>query len=524
MEFMLIFALGLLIILGFNFILGSIPALRYKKNMPLGYIEGILMNLNEEEKNSVLHFINTHPGNTESKSIAFLNQLFSRSLEHDGSKRAFDTMKSRLFDKSIDALLVEKHIATKELYSEHDYMLFKLKKRLLHFRILVRSQNQGRVESLKVLLNGIIQDAKTNEVYDVWLEALTLKKHFVGIRSGIREFEKIDKEIKACEFFYKAHLFANDAYYRVILNNSLLKSYSKDEYGRYLSTLIRKLKRDYSKTRSQQINYYLHLIQVMYNERRKKYNLAIKYCRQLVELINNSPVLYRKERIGFALDNLSQYKTYAGKFLDAAKTSRKAQTYYTENSYSYLASKGQEFHVYFYHGRYDKALKCLEELLGHSLSDTGKFRRAKFIYYKACVYFAQNSFKAALSLLNNTLEIEKDKSGWNISLRILNIMIFIELDKLDEASNHLETLRKLIERTSKSESVTERDLLIIKLLRQFEKDNFKFKPSNSVLSSGLKKLAEKNKSWSWEYYTPELIPFHEWLKGKQQNKDKMSLI
>jgi hypothetical protein len=30
----------------------------------------------------------------------------------------------------------------------------------------------------------------------------------------------------------------------------------------------------------------------------------------------------------------------------------------------------------------------------------------------------------------------------------------------------------------------------------------------------LKSLSQKNKAVSWEHYSPELIPFHEWLGGK----------
>jgi hypothetical protein len=33
-----------------------------------------------------------------------------------------------------------------------------------------------------------------------------------------------------------------------------------------------------------------------------------------------------------------------------------------------------------------------------------------------------------------------------------------------------------------------------------------------------KKLAEENKAWSWEYYTPELIPFHKWLESIARSK------
>lgn len=120
--------------------------------------------------------------------------------------------------------------------------------------------------------------------------------------------------------------------------------------------------------------------------------------------------------------------------------------------------------------------------------------------------------------MNKSLEIEKDKTGWNIALRTLNIIVFIELSKINEASRALEALRKYMERLTKSDEVKQRDILIIKLLREIEKDGFRYDPKNANATKMLKELSEKDKPVSWNYYTPELIPFHEWVKGTAGKK------
>ncbi|MGZ6540143.1 MAG: hypothetical protein ACXVEB_17340, partial [Bacteroidia bacterium] len=131
------------------------------------YIEGILTNLNNEEKQSILSYYQLYTISEENRSVFYLKDLFENNKTYTGSKAATDTMRSRIFDKSIDALILDKHISNKNLYNEHDQLVFKLKKRLLHFRVLLKSLNQGRVNSLKSILNAIIKDAKDNEVYDV---------------------------------------------------------------------------------------------------------------------------------------------------------------------------------------------------------------------------------------------------------------------------------------------------------------------------------------------------------------------
>ncbi len=114
-----------------------------------------------------------------------------------------------------------------------------------------------------------------------------------------------------------------------------------------------------------------------------------------------------------------------------------------------------------------------------------------------------------------SLEIEKDKTRWNISLRILNIMLFIELNKINEASRALESLRKHTARQTKEEEIKPRDVLIVKLLRELEKEGFEFQAKNSKIANMLKELSEKDTPLSWEHYSAELIPFHKWLEGKK---------
>ena len=96
----------------------------------------------------------------------------------------------------------------------------------------------------------------------------------------------------------------------------------------------------------------------------------------------------------------------------------------------------------------------------------------------------------------------------------MNIMLCIELDKINVASNLLESLIKYVQRHAKTAEIKQRDILIVKTLRELEKDGFNYSGKNKVVSKMLKELAQKNKPTSWEHYTPELIPFHEWLGGE----------
>ncbi len=483
--------------------------------MPFNYVDTLLYNLNYSEKKSVIHHFSK---NTSPENSLLRKYIMSRldGVDKDcPTKNENRMLKSRAFSQVTDILISDYHLDNKANFPFNDQLLFQLKKRMLLVRIISKSLDQNRMGPFKTLLNIIITDAKKNELYEILVEALYLKKYVFALKEGDREFQKIEKEIKYYEACQRKVYYASDCYFRVIINKNLHKSKNENAFLTYLLKIIRLIKADFQKYKSSQINYYLLIITMYYYEKKKKYSLAAKYCKILVSIVQHTPAIYREERIGFALVNLSQYKTFTQNFNEAAKYVKQAQGHYISSSNNYITSKEQEFTIYYYHKKYDKAFACVKELLTHKLVDSGNFTQAKYTYFQSVLLFEQKKYKSALNLLSKSLEIEKDKSGWNISLRIMSIMLNIELHELDESSRLLEALKKYITRVQKKTEVRPRDILIVKLLHEIEKVGFVYKPKNASANKILKELSEKNKPWSWEYYTPEFIPFHEWLVTRE---------
>lgn len=490
-------------------------------------IENLIRSLNSKEISIIddhIHSLAILSGSSdETKQLKYFRlvvekkEISKKEISKSIGSVDIPSLKRHLSIKIYDALLHSKHIHNPEIFSNREQIVFDLKKKILTIKILYRSLNQGRSETIEFLLNETVKIAKKNEVFDVVVEALTIQKYFKSIRSGTNEFEKINTEICFYSTCLKAIQTANDAYYRLILNGSFIKSLSKWQLKNLLFDSIKQLEGDYKFTKSQEVNYYLHIIKMALFETEKNYSKAIKYCNKLIDILKKSQVNYRAERMGFILDNLCQFKIFNGKYKAAAKYAKSAQTNYIFDSFNYLISKEQEFYAYFYAGIYKNAFICTKNLLEHSLADTGKFRKSKFMYYQCCILFKTKKFKEALTLLNKSLEIEKDKTRWNISLRILNIMLFIELNKINEASISLESLRKYMERTCKNEEVEPRTILIVKLLKELEKDGFEYRAKNTKVAKMIIELSAKNKNNSWEHYTSELSPFNKWL-GKRKIK------
>ncbi len=439
-------------------------------------------------------------------------QLTDSELSKHVSTQNLASLKYLLSEKIYDALLLNKHIENKTIFNSREQIVFSLKKKALLIKALYRTLNQGRIETINFLVLETIKAAKENQVFDVLIETLILQKHIKGIRLGYEEYDKITNEIIFYDYCFKSVQNAFDAYYRLILNKDFINSLTEKALEDHMRKSIKQMEIDFKKTKAEEVNYFTHIFKIALYEKDKDFKQAITFCKKLLVLVKKSSILFSKDRIGFAMANLSQYNVFIGNYKEAVNNAKNAQQFHINNSFNYLTLKEQEFYAQWYGGNYKEALKCTEEMLEHSMADTGGYRKSKFIYYEACILFITKQFKEALQLLNKSLEIEKDKTGWNIALRTLNILVFIELNKINEAARALEALRKYMERLTKSDEVKQRDILIIKLLREIEKDGFRFNPKNATAAKMLKELSEKNRPASWNYYTPELIPFHEWVK------------
>jgi hypothetical protein len=418
-----------------------------------------------------------------------------------------------LSDKIQDALLLTKHLQNSDIFDEREQIVFDLKKKILLIKVLYRTLNQGKTETIDTLLQETIRIAKEYEVMDVLIESLLTQKYFKGIRVGPSEFEKIDKEIDFYTKGMRSLQKANDYYFRFVLNSSFVKSLSVIEADKLIKDSIKQMEDEFKLYKCQEVNYFIHIFQILYFERQHNYNKCIEFCNKLIVILKKSKVIYSKNRMGFAWLHLCHYNVYLANYSNAAKAAQNAQKFHIVNSFNFINAKEQEFFTSFYAKKYKIARNATEELLDHSLADTGQFRKSKFVYYQACLFFAEGQFKEALGLLNKTLEIEKDKTGWNISLRILSIMVFIELDKSDEASRALESLRKYMERVD-TKMVDERDIVIVKLLREYDKAEFRAPSLSENALKLLDSLSKKEGNLAWKYFSPELIPFHQWFKEK----------
>ena len=174
--------------------------------------------------------------------------------------------------------------------------------------------------------------------------------------------------------------------------------------------------------------------------------------------------------------------------------------------------------VNIYLKNYHVALLDCQDLLKDDLKG---FRYEKSVtnFYSAIAYFGLKQYKEAQTVLSQKAEIQKDKEGWNVWIRIMRLLCQVEMLKLNLIDYDIESFRKYLERTSRQYEIRERDKLILKVLYELDKQNYDFSETAKEVEDELEKLKSTDKKYAWNPDSPELILFHDWFEAKRLKKE-----
>jgi tetratricopeptide (TPR) repeat protein len=241
----------------------------------------------------------------------------------------------------------------------------------------------------------------------------------------------------------------------------------------------------------------------------------------LMELINHlkeQPSLKQFTRIAEAYTNLASTQMFNYKFDEAVKSNEEAMRFpglrpsdknYYKESLAILNS---------YLGNYSKSNQALKEIIAEDLIGNSEEELSRRKYLLATTLFLQGDYKKSNIQLQDTKEIENEKEGWNIGIRLLQIFLTLATEKIDLADQRIESLRKHIERTSKMKSIRKRDVVIFRILRSLAMNGFDFKDTWIDRKKDFLLLQSDKPEYKWIPRSHEVIIFHQWFESKVRLK------
>lgn len=445
--------------------------------------------------------------------------------------KQFDMLSHRLRAKVFDFLLSEithnKHPVLERLHSAQ----INIKNKYALYFFLNYTGRSGSVAD--ELLDEAIALAKKYQCYNDLLQLLHSKQMKLGYQWGEKEIDKTAAEIKRYEKCERAVRRASELYYRLVARKKFNAHPDLPSLQKFLRKSIQELDALYAETHAHEVLYFLKLLEMDFFQNEKKFTSAKQKCSELLAVLRSYPSLFTNQRFDYALGNYAQCCIYMGEYASALQLIHQIK-YIIPHTLDWLESKEMEFRILFYQKKFTEAKRLLDVMQEHLPDDIEKIRIARMQFFVACTFFMRGDYaKAKIILSTNTLLL-KDKSGWAVSIRILELMLLLEqnaddkisasrvkpLDKTAEYQRALRKAEKFFRYNEQSSFISKRDLLLLELLVHAEKENdFTLKKTSRSLSlrerriRKVKKiLSMKKGDYKWDPFGHEIIRHDEWLE------------
>ena len=263
--------------------------------------------------------------------------------------------------------------------------------------------------------------------------------------------------------------------------------------------------------------YYLQLYSIHYLQSIDDYIKAEEHCNELIALVKNNKSVYLHERLGKAYMYIALNNLYSFGFNAALANATRALEYCKSKPAYLFKVKETQFLASYFSGNINDSKIILIELSDIAEDLTG-IELAKCSFYKAVISFLLEDNKTVNQHLNEITDIEKDKDGWNIGIRILSILNLLKSEKFELVESKIESLRKHIERSDKTDGVSPRNRLIFQILLELGRSSYSYKQVWDQQKESFDLLSSFNSQYKWTVKSPELIRFHDWFKAQANNE------
>jgi tetratricopeptide (TPR) repeat protein len=251
-----------------------------------------------------------------------------------------------------------------------------------------------------------------------------------------------------------------------------------------------------------------------------KHNLSKKFqkAKELLELVKEKPALSGKQQLPVCFMYLAQSLIGLYQFTDALVYCELSKSNLVYGSWNYGETLLLEFYVHFYSNDFEKAYECIIKLTDTNDYPATLFKMNERRYLKTCCLMAMGKNIEAEQELGQIYQITKDKTGWNIGLRLLSVMLNYVNEKPENMLRSYENLQLELRRIKNLVSITERDKLIISVLKEMLSNSGSLKNVAKKCSQTLEKMKAVNGNVAWQMFGHELLPFHQWFECKLQRR------
>lgn len=142
----------------------------------------------------------------------------------------------------------------------------------------------------------------------------------------------------------------------------------------------------------------------------------------------------------------------------------------------------------------------------------------RFRYYQATLNFQDGNYEKALGELSSLPELARDKEGWNVARKVLQVLCLIEKEDFDSVDLSVFSLQKYLKRIQRQKHLNPRYLVIIRILVKLINEGYDYKTTYEKRKRYFQLLSSKTGDYKWKIKSPELIVFNKWFESKLVSK------
>lgn len=420
---------------------------------------------------------------------------------------AYSHLKARLKKDILSLLLLQE--GAKRYEAKYAQAIFECRRMIIAGQMLIErgAYNMG-VEILK----DANKLAKKYELYNEDVTINDILRSHLGVKRGVKEYNLYNGQINEQLDKQQKLLQAKDHYHRILVPNLFHKN-RELHLAEYSQEAIEQLRKSYEETGSANIGYYYYYVSIFYYHIQNDMVNALVWAQKFLHLIETSPAVHSASRIASANFQIAAIMVNLGEYKNATKHARIAIDKFATGLLNELAAIEILFYAAFHANDLAQAREALKKARSHPKLKANKLNPAKWDYFEANILFAEGDYDKASDKLLGYSELLKDKAGWLMGYRILELMCMSEMNELDLMDFRNESFRKLLQR-QKAEAV-DRPKAIFKIMESFIKTGGSVLKTQKVEANRLELLRKGEGTYRWDPLGFELIRFDTWFDAKQ---------
>lgn len=280
----------------------------------------------------------------------------------------------------------------------------------------------------------------------------------------------------------------------------------------YRKQMIQELKASFEKTGAAKIGLWYYLTDIELATKEREHDRALALALKFVKLVEKSPAIYSNNNWAGVNLTVAQTLISSGEYERAIGYGRVAIKYFPNGQMNQLMATEFLFFAQFRSKNYKDAETTLETAFNHPRLKANKFFYAKWLYLKANLLFMQGKYDPAMKTLNQDTELTKDKSGWLLGYRLLEVLIMIEKEEYEWIDFKLDSFRKLLQR--QKDANIHRIKLILSMLNTLHKSNYDFEETSHDEAKNFKALKRAQDDLYWNPVGFEVVRFDEWFENR----------